>query len=67
MNHIQDVSSGRLVTGIGGLALVVQLIVFESSFGIVTDPGVSGVFRDVLSGGLLLVALVCLLGSVYLR
>ncbi|ADQ65765.1 hypothetical protein ELS19_14615 [Halogeometricum borinquense] len=67
MNTIQDGSRARLLRVIGGLALVVQSIVFESTFGIVTDPGVSGILRDVLSGGLLLVASVCLLVGVYFR
>ncbi|RLM41491.1 hypothetical protein D3D01_22000 [Haloarcula sp. Atlit-7R] len=57
----------RLLIPIGGLALVVQSIVFESTFEIVADPGVSGSLRGVLSGGLLLVATVCLFNGVYLR
>jgi len=57
----------RLLIPIGGLALVVQSIVFESTFEIVADPGVSGSLRGVLSGGLLLVATVCLFSGVYLR
>ena len=57
----------RLLIPIGGLALVFQSIVFEGTFGLVESPGVSGILRDVLSGGLLLVATVCLFGGVYLR
>ncbi len=57
----------RLLIPIGGLALVVQSIVFEGTFEIVEGPGVSGSIRDVLSGGLLLVATVCLFTGVYLR
>lgn len=57
----------RLLIPIGGLALVLQSIAFEGTFGLVERPGVSGLLRDVLSGGLLLVATVCLFGGVYLR
>jgi len=57
----------HLLISIGGLALVSQSVVFEGAFGLVTDPGVSGGLRDVLSGGLLLVSTICLFGGVYLQ
>ncbi|WP_082230777.1 hypothetical protein [Haloprofundus marisrubri] len=66
MSTSTGASNSQLFIAIGGLALVLQSVVFESTFGIVESPGVSGVLRDVLSGGLLLVATVCLLGGVYL-
>ncbi|WP_276253236.1 hypothetical protein [Halomontanus rarus] len=67
MSSIQNARRGRLLIGLGGLALVVQLIVFQNSLGIVENPGVSGMLRDILSGVLLLVAVIFLVGGVYLR
>mgnify|MGYP000109066541 CR=1 FL=1 len=63
----ENTRSRQLLIPIGGLALVFQSIAFEGTFGLIEHPGVSGVLRDVLSGGLLLVATVCLFGGVYLR
>ncbi len=57
----------ELLISIGGLALVTQSVVFEGTFGLVANPGVSGGLRDILSGGLLLVATGCLFGGVYLH
>lgn len=67
MSNIRNVSNTRLLIVLGGSALVIQLLMFQNSFGIVENPGVSGLLRDVLSGGLLLVAVVCLVGGLYLR
>ncbi|AHB65206.1 hypothetical protein HISP_03990 [Haloarcula hispanica N601] len=67
MNFNENGRIRQLLIPIGGLALVIQSIAFESTFEIVESPGVSGTLRDVLSGGLLLVATVCLFGGVYLR
>ncbi|QCQ76342.1 hypothetical protein E6P09_14070 [Haloferax mediterranei ATCC 33500] len=67
MSRIQNVSNARLLTVLGGSALVIQLLVFQNSFGIVENTGVSGLLRDVLSGGLLFVAVGCLVGRLYLR
>lgn len=67
MSGTWDVRTERILTAIGSLALVFQLIVFQNSLGIVEDPGVSGTLRDVLSGGLLLLAAGCLTGGLYLR
>ncbi|ELY34554.1 hypothetical protein C498_05481 [Haloferax volcanii DS2] len=57
----------HLLMSIGGLALVSQSVVFEGAFGLVTNPGVSGGLRDVLSGGLLLVSMVCFFSGIYLQ
>ncbi|PCR90428.1 hypothetical protein CP557_07755 [Natrinema ejinorense] len=67
MNDTQNRSGEQLLIGVGGLALVIQLVVFQNSLGIVSNPGVSGTLGDIVSGGLLLVAVVCLAGGVYLR
>lgn len=66
MNHIRNIINGRLLLKLGGLALVIQLIVFQNSLGILADPGVSGLSENVLSGGLLFIAVVCLVGGLYL-
>jgi acid phosphatase family membrane protein YuiD len=67
MSGIRAVHTERILTVIGSLALVFQLIVFQDSLGVVKSPGVSGTLRDVLSGGLLLVAVCCLAGGLYVR
>ncbi|GGK70908.1 hypothetical protein GCM10009067_24000 [Haloarcula sebkhae] len=67
MNVGENTRIRRLLIPIGGLALVLQSIAFEGTFGLIESPGVSGILRDALSGGLLLVATVSLLGGVYLR
>lgn len=67
MSTDQGVRNLRLLISVGGLALVIQSVVFQGTFGIVENPGVSGALRDVLSGGLLLVATIFLFSGVYLR
>lgn len=67
MSSTRDIHTERLLTAIGSLALVVQLIVFQNSLGIVENPGVSGALRDVLSVGLLFLAVACLAGALYIR
>ncbi|WP_083893841.1 hypothetical protein [Halovivax asiaticus] len=67
MSADQNERNLRLLLSIGGLALVIQSVVFQGTFGIVESPGVSGVLRNVLSGGLLLVATIFLFSGVYLR
>ncbi len=57
----------HLLMSIGGLALVIQSVVFEGAFGLVTNPGVSGGLQDVLNGGLLFVSTVCSFSGVYLQ
>ncbi|SER36721.1 hypothetical protein SAMN04489841_3647 [Natrinema salaciae] len=67
MSDTQNRRRERVLIRVGGLAFVIQLIVFQNSLGVMSSPGVSGTLRDILSGGLLLVAVVCLVGGVYLR
>mgnify|MGYP006299483689 CR=1 FL=1 len=57
----------RLLLSGGSLLLVVQLVVFQQAFALVESPGVSGTLRDVLSGGLLLVATVAIASGAYLH
>lgn len=66
MDWIRNIR-GELLIRIGSLVLVVQLIVFQRAFGIVENPGVAGTSRDVVSGGLLLIATVCVGTGVYLH
>jgi hypothetical protein len=47
--------------------LVFQLIVFQRAFDIVENPGVSGTLEDVIGGGLLLIATICIVSGAYLR
>ncbi|SFS99276.1 hypothetical protein SAMN04488556_3761 [Halostagnicola kamekurae] len=65
MDSVRWKNGSRLIS-LGGVALVAQLVIFQNSLGIVGDPGVSGVTEDVVSGGLLLVATVCLAVGVFL-
>ena len=66
MNQIQSTNNGRLLLTLGGFALVIHLVVFQNSLGIVADPGVSGLSENILSGGLLVMAVVCFVGGLYL-
>jgi len=61
------ISKSRLLVSGGSLLLVFQLIVFQRAFSIVENPGVSGTLRGVLSGGLLLIATICIGSGAYLR
>ena len=67
MNVIRDIRHGGVLIRAGSIVLVFQLIVFQRAFGLVESPGVSGTLRDVVSGGLLLIAAVCIGSGVYLR
>ncbi len=60
-------SKSQLLVSGGSLLLVFQLIVFQQAFNIVEHPGVSGTLRNVLSGGLLLIATICIGSGAYLR
>jgi hypothetical protein len=60
-------SKSQLLVSGGSLLLVFQLIVFQGAFNIVETPGVSGRLRGVISGGLLLIATICIGGGAYLR
>ncbi|TKX50300.1 hypothetical protein EXE49_06790 [Halorubrum sp. ASP121] len=60
-------SKSQLLVSGGSLLLVFQLIVFQGAFNIVETPEVSGRLRGVLSGGLLLIATICVGSGAYLR
>jgi len=60
-------SKSQLLVSGGSLLLVFQLIVFQGAFNIVKNPGVSGRLGGVLSGGLLLIATICIGSGAYLR
>ncbi|OYR41890.1 hypothetical protein DJ82_04045 [Halorubrum sp. Ib24] len=60
-------SKSQLLVSGGSLLLVFQLIVFQQAFNIVANPGVSGTLRNVFSGGLLLIATICIGSGAYLR
>jgi hypothetical protein len=60
-------SKSQLLVSGGSLLLVFQLIVFQRAFNIVENPGFSGRLRGVISGGLLLVATICIGSGAYLR
>lgn len=66
MASILNTSKVSLLLKIGALALVIQLIVFQGSFGLVSDPGLSDSLESVLSSGLLIAAVVLLLGGLFL-
>ncbi|RXK47018.1 hypothetical protein EAF64_17930 [Halorientalis pallida] len=61
------ISKSRLLVSGGSLLLVFQLTVFQQAFNIVENPRVSGSLRGVLSGGLLLIATICIGSGAYLR
>lgn len=67
MNVMQGSRRGGLLIRVGSVVLVFQLIVFQRAFGLVERPGVSGTLRDVVSGGLLVIATVCIGIGVFLR
>ena len=60
-------SKSQLLVSGGSLLLVFQLIVFQGAFKIVENSGFSGTLRGVLSGGLLLIATICIGSEAYLR
>jgi hypothetical protein len=64
---MRRISKNRLLVSGGSLLLVFQLIVFQRAFNIVENPGVSGTLRGVISGGLLLIATICIGSGAYLR
>jgi len=60
------ISKSQLLISGGSLLLVSQLIMFQSAFDIVEPPR-PGTLRSVLSGGLLLIATLCIASGAYLR
>ena len=67
MNWSQYIRSEGLLIRLGSLVLVFQLIVFQQAFDIIENPGVEGTLREVVSGGLSLIAAICLVSGVWLR
>jgi len=64
---MSGISRSRLLVSSGSLLLVFQLIVFQQAFSLVENPGITGTLRDIISGGLLLVATICITSGAYLR
>lgn len=66
-DRLQAIDTAALLMRVGGVTLFLELVFFEGSFGYVESPGVTGLLEDVLRGGLLLLAVVCLGSGVYLH
>lgn len=64
---MSKISRSQLLVSGGSLLLVCQLIVFQRAFNIVQSPGVSGMLRDIIGGGMLLIATICIVIGAYLR
>lgn len=67
MSSVQDLPKPRLLFMLGGLALVVELVVFENSLGLLQAPIFTSLFSDILKGILLLLSVVSISAGIYLR
>jgi hypothetical protein len=67
MDVIQNMRPKGLLIRVGSFVLVAQLIIFQRAFGIVENPVLSGSLRDVVSGGMLLIAVVSIGTGTYLH